>query len=1732
MSNSNVSVSTSTSAISLSKIAMDVAFNANPNNTVLKHTKQLTTKEEHDLFKTDLVIPSVVVGYNKLYGNSMAVAMGVGLTDTVGFSEIPKVNVARAIYISYLRLMYLQAPRGNKGETFKFPIAAGQQFVIMGGDLQDTPDIAGLDMIMQVGSDLTSQLLALTHYYAVESTVCQQFDTDSYGKICLKIAKARNYTMAAVKTAMTNYYTAPLYSTVSFLVDSHVYKLITDLFKDVPDNIIAVDSNWHNSLNFRITQRHVVGFFESFIPHMGVDKNGAPLLTGTKIDINGKEYTYRLSFENKFFLDIKKEGVYEVGRHRQLYNAVITNHQALTYTTGDISPEDIAYLNSFAVLIRYVAMNVKAFCLDVPYMAAFFRKRISVELPFVALSDLGVDDGDRNGLTKFTTQPDGTSLDYVSPSEISSSHPFTIRIDTESNRTLILSKGYYVFRKKRFQGHRIDAAVFTSFNLVRNKDKFVDGRRVALQLKHVPIESRVQVAQAICARAYGQTGVNLDAAVTADFGLQDAAYNHNDLWLRVSNELVVGLSSKLSKLVKRAVMYCAQIGHLEDGGDKGFMQFGQSLFSTNTQAVKSVISLHHNASPGMAESFVEDLFTLTVPHTIKRVINVQPIVHRMGGTAPKELLNKVRVDFDNCVAPTSITADFGNSVNYNWDAPINVEYGAAICHIPYVLDNKEFAVTVNNTIPEGKLSGMKVDYVRYGIGMQIEVELYVSHSETSIKARDIQKAVVSQADPSAIYNNLNNAATKSAADFVGDVLWYRDTNKWQDVVSGLLPVIYLTAKLNPSWVEANLIIDQINEVVGRSYEWSPVIDLMGGYDALRNAFDDKFKRTLWVEKVERNTDKDLSHIALQYSIYANADWFTYEPSSEVLSCIPSEFTEITAIADTELISDETNIQIFAFTADGRNMYHAQRSMVYVGTSECPVYLPVKAEVSSVRTAVGRTKMMAGMIRSIAKNDKDFANSCVQGNFAAYEKYAAFIAMVKNKTIVDRVTSQPLKEVYINFLSEETGLLVGNPEFVAMLQTEEIKALKLATSTTGTFMKELARKFNDVVFVCNVIHTLNSVDESGAPMEMHSKFSLYLPAIVAQSAAADFRSTDDMSSNVQDFFKLLSNGATFSYENVQGYLVANSYLSSLMQRIYGAMNSLINSKSLTKCAAFGIDGVSGKSAALTGIKMNEMYIRKSRRFNSIYATMQRTYDVRSLDGLPVLFGRSPMTTIGKVKIVVIDDNHWAADYISEDMFYLNPVACYLHRGDNDGDLISVYSGVIDNKECQVPYLTNTILINSIRASTGDDQLRPGASYYGDGFEVPSAASVAKKRKFSSANLTLSSISTDMLDGNSKVKANLGQLLSGSTKMLQAAVGEIHRVFLTTDIYVSAMHDLAALSKVVSIFESTNPLTVDLIQILAEIYEVPLAGFDKWAYIVFYKHLFAPKQFTPKSGKAFNVQGKSVDNFSTLSGALKAAGMNGDIAISPETGEEISNVPAALEVAVKLVRFNEILVSMFNKIELTAKWDRLIADHTEMGVLHYFFAAVSAISVDLSKGKFHPVKGADFVSSYDYEDPQDAYDNGYDDQEGSYAALPDNTARQLITFINNGLTHLQISDADIEASVVFSPIRQFSKTVDVAINGEVATIDVAKLSVRGKAIDVDSVEYVESTEFLPNAGAGYEKFFGLISEPNQEDTSKPEEVVELITAELSPVPLITVETSTVETSTVQAFTEDDFFIYPVI
>jgi hypothetical protein len=1190
------------------------------------------------------------------------------------------------------------------------------------------------------------------------------------------------------------------------------------------ETVVAVDHNWTRTFDFLATS-HDVAVVVDWLAG-ALTKNGNCPIHVTESP-NGDGFSVWFDETNEFHIT-SKDGVFETSRDRRFNNVLLVS--GFTGSTARVPESDLSLMNSYGCFI-YGLLNLggAALTAPVPELGQLFKLMTNgQDLPMTSDSEVGAGDADRVYYERYVTANRVGTVDF----------PFRFARLNGGLRVVYQNKAELrpTGNRRYFDGEssitiqgtrlpsewKVDRAALLGFNLVRMpRGQFIDGRRSCIQLQHIPESMRVGFMKEVLA---GQVGSTEESAI-ADYLRTTYKLKGDDATVTsmASNHLVIGLSSKLAKLIKRTAMDAALVGEFTNGEARGLKRFGQPKVSNNNWLVESVISAHAIHAAGMATYWGEHP-QLVVKHTQ----TIQPTV---PGT----------VDVNNAVV-SIYPATRQDRMGWNvlvMDQPVPMDKGDVIADIPYQTAVGIFRHSVINEVPEAQVLEIRWREAKLvGNEKTLQVTVVSQTIESQIKGRNNIKAMLGRANSDVINHELNK-------DIAARAVFFRDTNKWLDLVMSLVDVAACTAIKNQD-VEGLSLIGEANKAAGKSgsqwLEWSPVLAVLGTYQPLIEWFETKYGRAVWF----RHADASGEWVEVLHRMYSNAKGWE---SIELVFEVPPGATNVSAVVDGDYSNPRTNVLVF-YTLDGVE-YFQQRAWSYAGTANSPVWQPVKGELSSVRAAVTHSPLMAGVARAVEEEDPDYAIRLAKDGFKDVHKAAVFYAMRQNKTLKFGGIELPM-------------VTLGDSAAATLLQTEELKELVSNPVNAGKELELIAPMFKDVVF--------SVTGAKGA-------FSIYLPTVMAQDRNSGFRSEDGMSSLITRLFVYY----------ILGTNPKAAEFAQLAGRAKGALNKLCDSENLVKSPSRCRVSVAAKTMAMAGIPVSEVWVRESARPNSVYGMMQSTYKCKELDGRKVIMSRAPMTTPSTMKVKVIRANSGFFDLIEEDAAYHSPLAVYRDAGDCDGDGRSF----TDAEDSELLLECPESIVDNIVARTGSDQMKPGASYWGDHFEVPTFASVSKKRGLGPKNLTIDFSESLSLDDAANQKTLPG-MLEGSSRMFKEAVGQVHRLFLTTDLYLSLVWRLQG--ELSEKFPGYKPASISqnkaLVLILAEIYEVPLGGLSWEAYKVIFEVLIP----------AMNGDGVCRMNPGYISTVvpqfLNEAGMNGsasaDIITAAYMVAEAKNLSAKAEI----------------------------------------------------------------------------------------------------------------------------------------------------------------------------------------------------------------------------------------------
>ncbi len=1261
--------------------------------------------------------------------------------------EIAGLGLLQKTLFSAWCYMYLRQANGS----IRLPISFGEEFYLLGDQTMSSAITTAGYLLRNVGISLEGDQVCKDAWKSFTQILGAG---DARRENIGALAEAHGVSIVAAKHAIVS-------ACISQLTEKKVFtypsceRLIREVVGEVNANLVYLDPNWIRFGDFLATAQDVavvLDFLSTVTKEIEVKADGDG--DGFRFWISGTE-----------FHCTNNDGIFHVERNRRLQGMLLVNASTGKHNSVPVSAEDVSLVNSYGTFLYALLYGAPAYLAKkVPAWDEFVNKILikGEEYPLTAEDEVGPADGDRKFYERYVT------VTRPAPTEL----PFQfIKLDDSvlvaHNQTIFMTTGVSAtseVRPRLPKNSSVDRTVLETFNLVRMPNgRFIDGRRSCIQLRHTtnPRKYAEQMFLYLAgtdnlsaAEHYARKSVDVPADV--------------DIWEYLGQNLVVGLSSKLAKLIKRTAMDAAVVAQLVDGKGRGFKRFGQPKESENCWLVESVVSAHAIWPAGMACYWGAEP-EMIVDHTESHQLPY-------SGKVDETTLIQVYTNYVNEV----ILEDGWYKATFS--RPIPIDKGGLVGYVNITTNGVQYPFAVTTRIAEAQLVAIEWQKRRgYGDLSTVFVKVRTITVESEIKGRNNVKAMLTRYDRRCLALN---------EDISARAIFFKDTNKWLDLIAQITDVAACTAIQNQD-AEGLELIRSANAAAGVNHceylEWSPVLSVVGVYQPLINWFEEKFGRAVWF-KWEDPTGEWTTVLRLMYTKHDSPneaergepiDGWQFVSRDKVADQLPENASNVLALADGPETDIHTNI-ILIYQVGGVE-YFVQRAFSFAGTSDTgPVWQPVKAELSSVRAAVGKTPLMSGVARSIELADPEYTTRLTADGLDGVKRAATIVRMAKGNA------------------NGPNTIVLGTPDAKSILCTDELRDLVMNPLTQRNLVSHLAEKFEDVTFI--------------APTPS-GKFSLHLPTIATQDGSNNLSSSVTMAGLTAQLMSRAILGEDFTSE----------VFCAIARSLNGAIRNLARSEALAKAPAYCRTGVIAKCKSIPGIGIGEVWVRMSERSNSVYQTMRSVYGP-DVDGRKVMLSRAPMTTPAIMKVRVINPRHSMADCIEPDSVYLSPMGQMLNGGDFDGDGVTL----TDASDSSLPVTNLNDIINNVVARTGSDQLNPGASYWGDYFEILSTKAVASKRAVGKKNLSLL---------NSKDRKALPTMLEGSSTMFEEAINWSHRVFLTSDLYLSMVWSLE--TDLVKKFPSWKPAAFtrnkSLVLLLAELYEIPLGGLDWGAYDAIMKRL---------------------------------------------------------------------------------------------------------------------------------------------------------------------------------------------------------------------------------------------------------------------------------------------------------
>ena len=1128
-------------------------------------------------------------------------------------------------------------------------------------------------------------------------------------------------------------------------VDFSACKFLASACLDSERNVVVVPESWRNTMDGSSNKDNVIflpdswgnvsDFHATLYDAAYAARSYAIAVNQHSVQFKKIEDAFYLTIDTVNIIRFDSTGVWDDTRNRR-FGCLGLDHSANNGNQTIRTEDQLTRVNSYGCFI-YALLYLGAEHHSSP--SALYRAITKgTYAPMSSISELC-----SKNIPEYRAGQDHYS---TSMKAACSDTPFTIR----KGQTSFLAKANKEVQISlvKIPNKLTTVAMLGKYNLADMPGgQFVDGRTVVLRFKDIAEEARNGFFLTMFAES------NIDALTwiveTFNFPFSDEATALK--WLGLNSGLI--LSNKLAKAVKRTQMGFAMSGKPTNSENSRFCYYCNQSFgeATNVIPIASVVSISLIAGAGMAAFWGN-----------KELLNT-PVLHTQSGTLGTEFSGTIEDIKLTRNGYTKTTEEKWTTFAYDTEKPCPA--GTSVAEVPFETKTGTGFTSIVSTQKDGQLVSVSFA-VTSGVGNTkvIAYKIVTMTVATEIKVRsNSTKAILSFGPTDIIHNGLNKGV-------VADALFPSDTQKFKDLLLGMLDIIALTLIKNND-AEGIELIRQLNLLVGYKgtdkLVFSPLVSMVNGYKALTEYFESKFAREIWSKTRDNGEMTDVLMTA--YSSWTAVQLGGIFPAGATECVLLSEDKTAFEYEVTHPDAPKRSNLLGFYTLNGVK-FILQRGWSYAGTTETgPVYVPAQVEMSEVAAIVGETPLMAGTARKIAEDSPECGKQLIQGGYRKVHLLGAFKQMLNYQAVGYRASLTaliPLADVP-NYLSEELKIDIADP-------------------TQPDILARLAKELEGFSIQC-----------SGNGFE----YTLYIPAIWSQDSNFGVDQKGNLSSLVEVMLSCVVQGATS--------VSVNNYL----KRIYGAMKVVAEGKGLARSAAYGATGVQAKgSSPLIGIPVGETWVKQSSNQRSVYQTMVRRFG--KLENLMVAFSRSPMVQPYYCNVVVITPDHWAFDYLGEYVHNLSPLAMILNGGDFDGDNVACYRvfGV------EATTLQNLIDFRMLVSGNAD---------FAD-FEILSPKQQDKKsgKSFDSILSHVAVLEASQGAGAAwEQDRSFPALLAASAECLQEIVGWIHMLALTVDTAIALMKQTGNYGS------NSWAKKAGLDSVFYEMYEIPLGGFDKAAYAMF-------------------------------------------------------------------------------------------------------------------------------------------------------------------------------------------------------------------------------------------------------------------------------------------------------------
>lgn len=735
-----------------------------------------------------------------------------------------------------------------------------------------------------------------------------------------------------------------------------------------------------------------------------------------------------------------------------------------------------------------------------------------------------------------------------------------------------------------------------------------------------------------------------------------------------------------------------------------------------------------------------------------------------------------RIDFS--FSEKSTTKKFGGKTKTTISAlegEIYFAQGAEIATISY--DNGKPPVSI--FMPEdGIFMGCELTFNKF---KEASFSILYYSIETKVKIRGVVKALMTKVVNDPIRTSLNTSHNLDAIE----AIILADSDKSSDMLQRIMGFVAQTLSKTE---EGRKTIRGLNAMNGINQDEYLVFDAtqagLGHYDTVIAAFEAEYLKSIWLSWKGSDEFRALLSLYMERCNDAKSEWNIADGTTfeTIKGLFPNE--EIISVISNGSF-DTASTDVLVFIKDGDFVQFHQRTFAYVG-----VALHVRPELCSVAQSTGVTNTIASVAKEIetmgcpqsAREMMGYVGSEQNKNLGKY--IAALNSISIDNTEISVIKNSELINKHLIFIFDHESKVTA--EFKQFLLPLTEKESFVTFAELQEFCKFTNFKFKNHDFAQAL------VDFDMIELLAHDHDTAESP--------------DELRGMLVHLFNGLRNGANFAQ------------CEDMMNSIQNNLRLISNSNKLAKKAMHGFKGVSAKAEAFLGARTHEVFIKKSFHSRSVYRQIVKVFG-KDFDGMKTALGRSPIPFPAILQLVLIDENHWAFDAMSEFTMGISGLANAVSGGDFDGDNYSLYKLC---EGCELPLLTMEAALDFYTRRTGlawnhVDQ----GSYFADHWTAKPYKAI--KSLVSSKNF--------MLEVNVKnPEAGLLNIIVASTNLQSIFVGVFHKFAYIGGTMSHLAQALDSTSKETQQLKNKN-----LSLCLMEVYEAGLGGLNwdlynamRWLY----------------------------------------------------------------------------------------------------------------------------------------------------------------------------------------------------------------------------------------------------------------------------------------------------------------